>query len=184
MIAFPRRVARRFRAACAKCVAGRPRGPAPPVMIRQAKNRVTLTATFPEVILELAASTRSMKERLVNYFKQMQEQNNQQVKQQHQVEMQSTMMNAQAAMGLANAEATKARAEAGNVALEAQRKRSEDTVTAYLDTQEMHRKRSLDAANSFLKVLELWEKSDTTEKQQLMDLYMQSQQLQNQNQGV
>lgn len=57
MIAFPRRVARRFRAACAKCVAGRPRGPAPSVVIRQSKNRVTLTATFPEVILELACGT-------------------------------------------------------------------------------------------------------------------------------
>ena len=57
MIAFPRRVARRFRAACAKCVAGRPRGPAPPVVIRQSKNRVTLTATFPEVILELGCDT-------------------------------------------------------------------------------------------------------------------------------
>ena len=57
MIAFPRRIARRFRAACAKCVCGRPRGQAPPVVIRQAKNRVTLTATFPEVTLELACDT-------------------------------------------------------------------------------------------------------------------------------
>ena len=54
MIAFPRRVARRFRAACARCVSGRPRGPAPCVVIRQSKARVTLTATFPEVTLELA----------------------------------------------------------------------------------------------------------------------------------
>ena len=57
MIAFPRRVARRFRAACAKCICGRPRGPAPPVVIRQSKGRVTLTATFPEVTLELACGT-------------------------------------------------------------------------------------------------------------------------------
>jgi len=53
MIAFPRRVARRFRAACARCTSGRPRGPAPCVVIRQADGRVTLTATFPEVTLEL-----------------------------------------------------------------------------------------------------------------------------------
>ncbi len=57
MIAFPRRVARRFRAACAKCVSGRPRGPAPCVVIRHANGRVTLTATFPEVTLELAYTT-------------------------------------------------------------------------------------------------------------------------------
>lgn len=56
MIAFPRRVARRFRAACAKCTSGRPRGPAPCVVIRQADDRVTLTATFPEVTLELACA--------------------------------------------------------------------------------------------------------------------------------
>jgi len=54
MIAFPRRVARRFRAACARCTSGRPRGPAPCVVLRQADGRVTLTATFPEVTLELA----------------------------------------------------------------------------------------------------------------------------------
>ena len=53
MIAFPRRVARRFRAACAKCTSGCPRGPAPLVVIREAGGRVTLTATFPEVTLEL-----------------------------------------------------------------------------------------------------------------------------------
>ena len=57
MIAFPRRLARRFRAACAKCTSGRPRGPAPCVVIRQASGRVTLTATFPEVTLELACVT-------------------------------------------------------------------------------------------------------------------------------
>ena len=56
MIAFPRRLARRFRAACAKCTSGRPRGPAPCVVIRQANGRVTLTATFPEVTLELTCA--------------------------------------------------------------------------------------------------------------------------------
>lgn len=54
MIALPRRAARRFRAACAKCVAGRPRGPAPCVVLRQTKGQVTLTATFPDAALELA----------------------------------------------------------------------------------------------------------------------------------
>ena len=56
MIAFPRRVARRFRAACAKCTSGCPRGPAPCVVIRQAGGRITLTATFPELTLELACA--------------------------------------------------------------------------------------------------------------------------------
>ncbi len=56
MIAFPRRVARRFRAACAKCTSGRPRGPAPPVVIRQADGRVTLVAMLPEVTLELTCA--------------------------------------------------------------------------------------------------------------------------------
>ena len=67
MIAFPRRLARRFRAACAKCTSGRPRGPAPCVVIRQANGRVTLTATFPEVTLELGygTSARSRAEVLV-----------------------------------------------------------------------------------------------------------------------
>jgi hypothetical protein len=54
MITIPRRAARRFRAACMKCVSGRPRGPAPPVVIRRAGGRVTLAATFPEVTLELS----------------------------------------------------------------------------------------------------------------------------------
>src|SRR5215212_10187580 len=57
MIAITRRTLRRFRAACARCVAGRIRGPAPPVVIRQGKGRVTLTATFPEVTLELGCGT-------------------------------------------------------------------------------------------------------------------------------
>ena len=125
----------------------------------------------PEVMLELAASSRSMKERLVAYFKQMQQMNQQMVQQEQMVGMQSTMMQAQAAMGLANAEATKARAEAGNVALEAQRKRAEDTADTYLAAQEMKRKQSLDAANAFLKVLEIWERADTSEKQLLLDMY-------------
>ena len=65
MIAFPRRVARRFRAACAKCTSGRPRGPAPPVVLRQARGRVTLTATFPDVTLELACGiTTSVPDRI------------------------------------------------------------------------------------------------------------------------
>src|SRR5690349_6184671 len=57
MIAFPRRVARRFRAACAKCISGRPRGPAPCVVLRQANGRVALTATVPDVTLELSCGT-------------------------------------------------------------------------------------------------------------------------------
>ncbi len=57
MLAVPRRLARRFRAACAKCTSGRPRGPAPCVVIRQANGCVTLTATFPEATLELACAT-------------------------------------------------------------------------------------------------------------------------------
>ncbi len=67
MIAFPRRLARRFRAACAKCISGRPRGPAPCVVIRQANGRITLTATFPEVTLEFgcAAPARGLTEILV-----------------------------------------------------------------------------------------------------------------------
>lgn len=56
MIVFPRRIARRFRAACARCVSGRPRGPAPCVALRQADGRVTLTAAFPDVTLELACA--------------------------------------------------------------------------------------------------------------------------------
>jgi len=59
MIAFPRRLVRRFRAACSKCVAGRPRGPAPPVVLRRAGGRVTLTAAYPEVTLELVVPTPS-----------------------------------------------------------------------------------------------------------------------------
>jgi hypothetical protein len=57
MITIPRRAARRFRAACSKCVSGRPRGPAPPVVLRKDGGRVTLTAAFPEVTLELAVTT-------------------------------------------------------------------------------------------------------------------------------
>ncbi len=54
MIAISRRAARRFRAACSKCVSGRPRGPAPPVVMRRTGGRVTITAADPEVTLELA----------------------------------------------------------------------------------------------------------------------------------
>jgi hypothetical protein len=53
MLAIPRRAARRFRAACSKCVSGRPRGPAPPVVVRRTGGRVTLTAAFPGVTLDL-----------------------------------------------------------------------------------------------------------------------------------
>ena len=62
MIAITRRALWRFRAACARCIVGRIRGPAPPVVIRQTKGRVTLTAAFPEVTLELgywSAATQS-----------------------------------------------------------------------------------------------------------------------------
>ncbi len=54
MIVLSRRVAWRFHAAYARCVAGRPRGPAPPVVLRQTAGRVTLAAAFPGVVLELA----------------------------------------------------------------------------------------------------------------------------------
>lgn len=57
MIAITRRSFRRFRAACSRCTAGRARGSAPPVVLRQNKGRITLTVTFPEVTLELALPT-------------------------------------------------------------------------------------------------------------------------------
>lgn len=127
----------------------------------------------PEVILELAASSRSMKERLINYFKQMQAMNQQLAMAEKQTGLQATMMTAQANARLAEAETIKARAEAGNVALEAQRKRAQDTVTAFLDTQEMQRKKSADAAEAFLSMLEIWERADEAEKDRLLTMYQQ-----------
>ena len=103
----------------------------------------------PEVMLELAASSRSMKERLVKYFKQIQQQNNQLIQMEKQAEIANAQTIAQANATLANAEATKARADAANVALEAQRKRA------------------VDAADIILELLTLWEKADSTEKKLL-----------------
>jgi hypothetical protein len=57
MIAFTRRTARSFAAAAARCVSGRPRGPAPHVVLRRAGGRVSLSAAFPELALELAFPT-------------------------------------------------------------------------------------------------------------------------------
>ncbi len=55
MIAFPRDLARRFRAVAPKCVAGRPRGPAPPVVCRTAGGVLTLTARFDGAVLSVSA---------------------------------------------------------------------------------------------------------------------------------
>src|SRR5262245_7764026 len=58
MIAIPRRVIRRFVAASGKCVLGRPKGLPPPVVVRRTKGRVILTATYPDVVLELTCAER------------------------------------------------------------------------------------------------------------------------------
>jgi hypothetical protein len=58
MLAIPRRVIRSFVAASGKCVLGRSKGLPPPVVIRRTKGRVTLTATYPEVVLELTCAER------------------------------------------------------------------------------------------------------------------------------
>jgi hypothetical protein len=48
MILFTRAVARDFRALFARCVSGRPRGPAPPVIVRAHDVRRTVAATTPD----------------------------------------------------------------------------------------------------------------------------------------
>ena len=55
MIVFTRDLARRFRAVARKCVVGRPRGPAPPVICRAAGGVLTLTAHFDGVVLSVTA---------------------------------------------------------------------------------------------------------------------------------
>lgn len=51
MIVLPRAVARAFRTVVRKCHPGRPRGPAPPVTVRQHEGRLTLHADLGEVFL-------------------------------------------------------------------------------------------------------------------------------------
>jgi hypothetical protein len=53
MIELPRREAGRFRALARRCVVGRPRGPAPPVLLRQARDALTLSADLGGVALSL-----------------------------------------------------------------------------------------------------------------------------------
>ena len=57
MIVVPRGLARTFRAVARKCGAGRPRGPAPAVVVRAAGRRVTLSARFDGVVLAAEAPT-------------------------------------------------------------------------------------------------------------------------------
>jgi hypothetical protein len=56
MIELPRREAGRFRALARRCVVGRPRGPAPPVILRQDQNCLTLSTSLGEVTLSLRLS--------------------------------------------------------------------------------------------------------------------------------
>src|SRR5579871_1854779 len=53
MIVLDRREARRFRAAVRRCVAGRPRGLAPPIHLQQSKHDLTLSASLDEVAIAL-----------------------------------------------------------------------------------------------------------------------------------
>ncbi len=55
MIVLTRDLARRFRAVARKCVPGRPKGPAPPVVCRAAGGVLTLTARLGDVTLGLTA---------------------------------------------------------------------------------------------------------------------------------
>jgi len=103
----------------------------------------------PEVMIELASSSRSMRERLIAYFKKMQEMNNQMVMQEKQANLQNAAKTSQANLVLSQAEATKAQAEAGNVLLEAERKRQADAASILID------------------LLTLWEKADSNEKRVL-----------------
>lgn len=50
-IVIPRGLARAFRAVARKCSAGRPRGPAPPVVVTSAAGRLTLTTFGPSAVL-------------------------------------------------------------------------------------------------------------------------------------
>ena len=53
MIELDRRVAARFRAAVRRCVAGRPRGLAPPVVLKQNKDGLTLSVVLEETAISL-----------------------------------------------------------------------------------------------------------------------------------
>jgi Phosphate-selective porin O and P len=57
MIELPCREAGRFRALMRRCVVGRPRGPAPPVLLHQAHDRLTLATSFPDTTLSLRLSS-------------------------------------------------------------------------------------------------------------------------------
>ncbi len=65
MIVLPRAVARTFRALARKCFAGRPRGPAPPVTLRQHDGRLTLHADLGEVSLTWTGSAGTESEAMV-----------------------------------------------------------------------------------------------------------------------
>jgi hypothetical protein len=65
MIAISRVLARQFRAAARKCVNGRARAPDSDVVIRQIRGKLTLTAHYPEVILQLASPAQSEEEDLL-----------------------------------------------------------------------------------------------------------------------
>ena len=51
MIVIPRGLARSFRAVARSCVTGRPRGPAPPVVVRVGGGRLSLAVTFADVFV-------------------------------------------------------------------------------------------------------------------------------------
>src|SRR5437879_4196732 len=69
MIVLPRREAGRFRAAARRCVVGRPRGLAPPVLIHQTRETLTLSANLGEVTLSLQLSAvAEVEERLIVPF--------------------------------------------------------------------------------------------------------------------
>jgi hypothetical protein len=65
MIVISRMLARQFRAAARKCMKGRARAPDPGVVIRQFRGQLTLTAHFPEVILQLALPAQSEEENVL-----------------------------------------------------------------------------------------------------------------------
>src|SRR4051794_122177 len=54
MIELSRAAAGRFRAAARRCVVGRPRGPAPPVLVTQTPHALSLFCDWGEVALALA----------------------------------------------------------------------------------------------------------------------------------
>ena len=51
MVVIPRGLARSFRAVARSCVTGRPRGPAPPVVVRVGDGRLSLATTFTDVFV-------------------------------------------------------------------------------------------------------------------------------------